>query len=62
MSVRIFKMQREFDWWIWLCPACLAEWLAKGWTAREEKDPPHELPCTGCWEKTDAQTPEGAAA
>lgn len=51
--VRLLKLQREFDWWAWLCPVALARWEARGWTIREEKDPPHGLSCdeamdTGC--------------
>lgn len=48
MSVRIFKLQQAFDWWVWLCPEHLAAWIARGWSVREHKDPPHDLPCTDC--------------
>jgi hypothetical protein len=59
VSVRIYKLQREFDWWLWLCDTALARWAAMGWIAREEKDPPHPLPCVDRDEYNCCQKIEG---
>lgn len=44
--VRIYRLDRGQDWWTWLCPRHLAAKLVVGgYTVKESKDPPHELPC-----------------
>lgn len=53
MSVRIFKIMRGVEIWIWLCPVALAAKQNDGWEIREQKTPPHGLSCdeamtTGC--------------
>lgn len=48
MSVRIYKLARDVDWWTWLCDRCHGLWLSRGWQIREAKDPPHGLTCDEC--------------
>jgi len=45
MTVRIYKLTREFEWVTWLCDACLARWLEAGWQIRGKKTVGHELTC-----------------
>jgi hypothetical protein len=40
VSVRIYQLAREWDYWTWLCPGALARKMAAGWQVREAKDPP----------------------
>lgn len=44
MNVLIYQLAREFELWLWLCPACLAARTAAGWAIRVRKlPPPREL-------------------
>lgn len=45
--VKICKVGRGVDLWMWLCHRCLEAMKAKGWALREEREPPHELRCDG---------------
>lgn len=47
LTVRIYQLAREWDFWTWLCPDCLEKRKAAGWQKREDKDPPHALKCDG---------------
>lgn len=47
-EVKIFELVERFTWNTWLCPRHLAEWQARGWVVRKEKEPPHALTCDDC--------------
>lgn len=46
--MKIYKIGRAFDLWVWLCGACLGKRLAAGWDKRETKEPPHPITCDDC--------------
>ena len=60
-AVRIYQLVERFDWWTWLCDACLKKWKTAGWMERAAKEPPHPLTCDECG-RDDAKQQEPAQA
>jgi hypothetical protein len=47
--VKIYKLSRACDVWMWLCQTCLEIRKSQGWEVRETNKPPHgQLKCEGC--------------
>ena len=44
-QVAIYRLNRAYEVWQWLCPKHLAARLDDGWDVKERKNPPHELRC-----------------
>jgi len=47
-DTRIYKLDRGFSCWFWLCPKCLKGKLSDGWALVEKRDAPHRLECDEC--------------
>lgn len=50
--VKIYQLDREFSWYVWLCPAHVKAWFSRGWQLRGRKTPPHPIPCSDCAKET----------
>lgn len=48
MSVRIYKLDKGFSAFFWLCGKCLEKKRKKGWELVESRSPPFELKCQEC--------------
>ena len=59
--VQIVHLMYGFDWWCWLCSACLEIWISRGWTVLVKKDPIYPLTCYECG-RDDAKQQEPAQA
>lgn len=49
--VRIYKLNRAVEIWIWLCPLALSTRESEGWTVQQSKPAPAENPNLACQDR-----------